>query len=407
MSSLPRDKYSSASSCPCKKLPLCLSSFTAAEYGDIHALSRMGTSLASRRDSNGYTPLHLAAQHGQVAATLLLLRLDCPVDGCKQNCRSINERRCSSTTRKNGHANVKAFSTSSCDSCCGATPLHRASFSGAVATMRLLLEHGGDMLATDASFGDLGTPLHKAAAGGRYLAVHLLLESLRNDSQIRLFDQVLLAKDAAGRRALDVAIEMEQRNDEERVNVKRWDEVAGGPADWGKCVRLLQGASSATCLDETRIFLTNFPKELPQSRRSPELPMLSKRTMTCLDCDGETNGACITASWEAAFGRVLSASAGEILTTSVSVQPQRISTTAALAEEIPHRNHLTADDPTYLQMDKNSTIPHPHTSSAPLGQDCSLCHKKSMVLYPDGDDRILLCSFCQKRKARRRIYDLS
>lgn len=93
-------------SCPCKFLSTSLSSFTAAEYGDIHSLSKIND-VATRKDDAGYNPLHFTAQFNHVAATALLLQLGCDVDG-------------------SGH--------------CGATPLHRAAFSGATAAMKVLLE---------------------------------------------------------------------------------------------------------------------------------------------------------------------------------------------------------------------------------------------------------------------------
>ena len=92
-------------SCPCKFLSSSLSSFTAAEYGDIHSLSKI-KDVATRRDDAGYSPLHFTAQFNHVAATALLLQLGCPVDV----------------------------------GVCGATPLHRAAFSGATAAMKVLLE---------------------------------------------------------------------------------------------------------------------------------------------------------------------------------------------------------------------------------------------------------------------------
>ena len=107
--------------CPCKLLPQSLSSFTAAEYGDIHYLSKV-KDIATRKDDAGYSPLHLSAQFNHVAATVFLLQIGCPVDG------------------------VGEF-----------TPLHRAAFSGAVAAMKVLLEWNAP--GNDAStFSDKETP---------------------------------------------------------------------------------------------------------------------------------------------------------------------------------------------------------------------------------------------------------
>ena len=115
-----------------------------------------------------YTPLHLAAQHRNVAATELLLQ--------KQT-----------ATQAYGNEDLLYDVNNGC----GATPLHQESFSGAVFTMELLLPHANDdnfntnrlnllksanveqmvavtqiLTVPDISFGDLQTALHKTAAGG-------------------------------------------------------------------------------------------------------------------------------------------------------------------------------------------------------------------------------------------------
>ena len=59
-----------------------------------------------------------------------------------------------------------------------------------------------DLLARDASYGDLPTPLHKAVAGGWPLTVQLLVRALRRRGVIR---EAMWARDASGRTPLESA----------------------------------------------------------------------------------------------------------------------------------------------------------------------------------------------------------
>jgi ankyrin repeat protein len=159
----------------------------------------------------------------------------------------------------------------------GVTPLHRACYSGATSTVRLLLQHiittiaknnhnmhmdhhvnnakesmlSSILLLPDTSFNDYQTPLHKCASGGRYLVVQLLLDFIAqhdhdDDSHQRNTTMLLLllsAKDALGRTPLDVATELKQQQqhlsmNHERPSVQRWDTIAGGHADWDICVQV-------------------------------------------------------------------------------------------------------------------------------------------------------------------------
>jgi ankyrin repeat protein len=203
--------------CPCKKIPMCLSSFSAAEFGDVHSLAlrleknnNNNNSLSQNQsgrqtvqlDSAGNSPLHMAAQHGQVAAVAYLLRQRYDVNVA--------------------HG--------------GATPLHRAAFAGATATMRLLLDVPKcDLLALDTSFGDQATPLHKACAGGRYLAVQLLLETLTTRGLVEI---AIHMTNAAGETPMQVVqriVNDRAKIEEERASVARWNSVSGHQPDWERC----------------------------------------------------------------------------------------------------------------------------------------------------------------------------
>eukprot|EP00567_Pseudictyota_dubia_P009247 CAMPEP_0197435918 /NCGR_PEP_ID=MMETSP1175-20131217/3417_1 /TAXON_ID=1003142 /ORGANISM="Triceratium dubium, Strain CCMP147" /LENGTH=304 /DNA_ID=CAMNT_0042965067 /DNA_START=24 /DNA_END=934 /DNA_ORIENTATION=- len=265
--------------CPCKKVPIRFSSFTSAEFGDLHSLSRIGPKVVDQLDAGGYTPLHLAAQNNQATATAYLLSLGADVDGrIRTDSRTV---------------------TAASQRQCGATPLHRAAYSGAVSCMRILLEwtdpNSGrrcDVLAKDTSFGDGMTPLHKAASGGRFLGVQLLLDALKKRSFLHLG---LGALDVQGRTPLEVAREMVLKQEEEKSSVRRWDDVAGGPADWNRCAKILEVASSS----ENAII--SLRSSLPRH-------LFGGGALACFDCATE-DGRCKTASWEASFRCALASSA--------------------------------------------------------------------------------------------------
>jgi ankyrin repeat protein len=362
--------------CPCKRLPLCLSSFTAAEHGNLHALERFESSVAHRQDAGGSTPLHLAAQHGHVSATSMLLR----------------------------RIPVNAASS-------GATALHRASFSGAVATMRLLLaDPACALLQPDTSFGDCMTPLHKAASGGRYLAVQLLVDALTAKDELHY---ALIAVDNMTRTPIDVAREKQQYQDEEQKSVARWDVVAGGTADWGKCVQLLVQASGKTKTadlnSDTRGRTSSAASASNNLTRQP-LPKHLAQGLDCLDCD--ENGGCLTSSWEVAFRAALSDSVGSAIDSSVSPSKpndSQLDGTQTMDATVPQPTHDSNVAPhpsthglSNLQVAKKNEK-SPETSAASLGQNCTCCGTNAIVLYKSSIDGQLVCKTCRRRNRPRAL----
>ena len=165
--------------------------FNAAALGEIEAvkvlLSGEPESIFAR-DSDGHTPLHVAATFvGSVAVVELLLANGVDVNAVNRHGDTALHK-----AAGNGHAEVVALlvehgakvNVADHDDRYGYTPLHQAAFTGAVGICELLLSHGADVEALT-NLGE--TALHSAARSGNLELVEVLLRhradvSARNPS---------------------------------------------------------------------------------------------------------------------------------------------------------------------------------------------------------------------------------
>jgi len=135
-----------ASKCPCKSFSVSCSLFTAAEWGVLSRVQQRvqgNEGLIDKTDCGGYTMLHYAAQHGHVDICKYLISKGCDIDP---------------------HA-------------CGATPLHRACYSGAIECVKVLLDAGANPDLQDTTSSGRGDrAIHKASRGKQQEVIKLLLE---------------------------------------------------------------------------------------------------------------------------------------------------------------------------------------------------------------------------------------
>lgn len=264
------------------------------------------------------------------------------------------------------------LSNNDASSFCGATPLHRASFSGATAAMKILLDWGNEsktnILAKDTSFGDKKTPLHKAVAGGRPLAVRLLLMYLRQQD---LLKTGLDTEDSKGLTPLAsvkqyTCLEPDKLEAEE-CSVRRWDSIAGGHADWGRCQTLLEKAFDDLTTPSLRVKIN--PLDL------------------CNNGDDCKEGSCKTNAWENAFKLALVSSLGS--SCGPIPEPNTPVTNAIPLDGKNQNNNLQEIIP---------AKEHENIISMKLfGRVCHVCQETSPTLFRLNN--ALVCRRCKRSEA--------
>ena len=156
------EKGKERAECKCKYLQLNLSTTTAAEYGDLDALSHRLSPCNNNKYRiqiiPGNTPLHLSSQHGHTAMTSYLLKMGYdPNTGMLSVPSSVplrslhyNNDKSNPQDRTDDTTQVQEQkSNHNSATCTTPTPLHRACHSGALGCIQLLLNAHADILIPD------------------------------------------------------------------------------------------------------------------------------------------------------------------------------------------------------------------------------------------------------------------
>lgn len=134
----------------------------------VRELLAADPSLADARDENGVSALMLSQYHGAHDVTTAIRAARAELDVFEA--ATLGDVDC---LHELLHEDADVLVARSPED---ATALHFAAFFTQPETARLLVDHGADVHAVSATFGNV-TPLHSAAAGGSAEIVHLLLDA--------------------------------------------------------------------------------------------------------------------------------------------------------------------------------------------------------------------------------------
>lgn len=245
----------------------------------------------------------------------------------------------------------------------------------------------------------------------------------------------LEARDKYGRTSLDVAKHFYEIQDIERAAVARWDAVAGGLADWEKCIQLLQNAAVVNIEKEsknnnsqnTTATSNNHPSVVggggSQSSKNtsfslPQLPAhLTKGVYECLDCDASGNNLCMTSSWQAAFQKALSDSANSCIVAPTTTSNYNITTIAATIKPVMLQQDTTGKSSISskgMTNETTGTTSATRTTSTTSGDEkvvtvqtipqsiCPGCRKQCIAFYPVPGGTLVCKSCCRAHHQKRK-----
>jgi hypothetical protein len=197
------------------------------------------------------------------------------------------------------------------------------------------------------------------------------------------------ARDSPNRTPLELALELDSKGEEEILSLRRWDNVAGGLADFAKCVELLESA-----LKEDGYSVVHDGKGSSYDKATP-----IELTPYC-ECGDEDEDKCKTSAWEKSFAAAILKSTESMMTS--GTRGKRNTRENQTEKETTQDNDLESSS---LTCKKNVTAAdidtNAQTLSEPNGHPCALCKHESLALFRSAKGN-LVCRKCLRRSKYRR-----